>query len=402
MKRIAIFCDGTWRGANDAYDTNVEILSKALASNGADGVSQASIYQEGVGTGRGPDWISRQIDKLGGGAFGWGVMANVVEAYMQLVAIYDPGDEIYLFGFSRGAFTARSLAGMIRANGVASRQALNRVYEAAERYKSKDIETKPGTDASFEYRHSLNPEVVTEPAENIWRRAMGLPEGVLLQVRYLGVWDTVGALGVPSMFGPLAKLWNRKYEFHDTYLSSSVKSARHAVAVDERRRTFPATLWQNLGRLNEWKTDPERPYQELWFPGNHGSVGGGGPVKGLSALALGWMADGAERAGLTFEMDKLMAAVAEGDEMAPLHNNPKDEGSLGERITGLGYKDRPGPVRFTEVSGVTKERWAASNGGYRPVTLNCVAEEMTPPGSRKTCGCTSKCRRRGGMDGPVI
>jgi len=326
-------------------------------------------------------------------------MANVIDAYERLVDAYDPGDEIYLFGFSRGAFTARSLAGMIRASGIAPRKAKNRIHGAAERYKSKDIETKPGTDASFEYRYDLNPAIVTEPAENTWRRAMGLPEGVLVHLRFLGVWDTVGGLGIPSVFGPIAKLWNRKYEFHDTYLSSSVKSARHAVAIDERRRTFPPTLWQNLGRLNQWKTGPDLPYQEMWFPGIHGSVGGGGPVKGLSALALAWMADGAKKAGLAFDMEKLAPFLAEGNAMAHLHNNPTEEGSFREALGGLGYKDREGPFRFKEVSSVAKERWQASAGAYRPPTLNCVAPDMTPPEARKTCGCTSKCRRASVKDG---
>ena len=123
-------------------------------------------------------------------------------------------------------------------------------------------------------------------AEIAWRAARGLPAGTALGLAYIGVWDTVGALGVPGHLR-LAALANRGLAFHDTALSRGVRAARHAVAIDERRRTFPPTLWDNLAALNAGAA--AAPYEQRWFPGDHGSVGGGGAVTALSDDALpGW------------------------------------------------------------------------------------------------------------------
>jgi uncharacterized protein (DUF2235 family) len=139
--------------------------------------------------------------------------------------------------------------------------------------------------------------------EQQWREKAGIPSQntPMLQVRYLGVWDTVGALGIPSRFsisGPLDK----KFQFHDTSLSAFVQSARHAVAIDERRKDFVPTLWDNTDALNKARgadpTTPDAPYQQRGFPGVHSSVGGGGGRRGLFDQSLDWILDGARAAGL--------------------------------------------------------------------------------------------------------
>ena len=131
--------------------------------------------------------------------------------------------------------------------------------------------------------------MVTGEAEAAWRAERGLPAGGMLRIGYLGIWDTVGALGVPGHLR-LAPLLNRGLGFHDTALSPLVAAARHAVAIDERRRSFPPTLWDNLDALNA--AAGAEVYAQRWFPGDHGSVGGGGAVTALSDDALAWVAGG--------------------------------------------------------------------------------------------------------------
>src|SRR5262245_51402152 len=142
----------------------------------------------------------------------------------------------------------------------------------------------------------------------------------------MGIWDTVGAMGVPANVA-FADLFNRRYRFHDSVPSSMVRNGRHAVAIDERRRIFKATLWENVKQLNaDAATEAssglrlQPPYLQQWFPGDHGSVGGGGDVVGLSDEALVWVLDGAVRLGLGVDLDKLGERRSNADYRAPLHN----------------------------------------------------------------------------------
>jgi uncharacterized protein (DUF2235 family) len=117
MKRYAIFCDGTWNSAAAEHPTNVVKLAQSVDKTGATRTTQVVLYIQGVGTGGGGP-LTRWVDKVGGGAFGWGLTENIEEAYRALIFGYSPGDEIFIFGFSRGAYTARSLAGLIRASSI--------------------------------------------------------------------------------------------------------------------------------------------------------------------------------------------------------------------------------------------------------------------------------------------
>jgi len=114
------------------------------------------------------------------------------------------------------------------------------------------------------------------------------------RLAYVGVWDTVGARGIPpSVLGPVATLWNRQYRFHDMALSSLVRRARHAVGLDERRVLYRPALWENLVRFNGAARGGVRPYQQVWFIGNHGIIGGGAGAGALSAFTLEWIMGGA-------------------------------------------------------------------------------------------------------------
>jgi len=266
-KRIAICCDGTWN-TPDRKDrgkfrpSNVVKMARAIAPRDGKGTDQVVFYDQGVGTGFG-------LDRLTGGAFGQGVAKNVVDAYRFLVHNFVEGDEVFLFGFSRGAYTARSAGGFIRNCGILRKPFAEKIRNAYALYRSK--EHAPDSAAAREFRHRF---------------------GVETRIRFIGVWDTVGALGVPVGF--LRWLTRHKHEFHDVTLSRTVDSAFHAVAIDERRGPFRPTLWETQA------SDRQR-VEQVWFAGVHTNVGGGYEDTGLSDITFAWMRDRAAECGLAFD-----------------------------------------------------------------------------------------------------
>ena len=378
MRRLVFCCDGTWNHIESAHPTNVLKLARAIPGVAADGVAQVVFYLEGVGTGRGTGKLAQKIDRLGGGMFGWGLLQNVVEAYRNLVFNYQPGDEIYIFGFSRGAHTARSLAGLIRSVGILDRDRIHMLPEAIKRYQNHTASGHPDAPDNCAFRWENSRGVTTGSAEREWRK-LHHPEAdvakvVPLKIAYLGVWDTVGAMGVPSFLW-ISTLFNRKYAFHDFKLSSSVASARHAIALDERRATFPDAPWDNLDELNARQPDDALlPYQQLWFPGDHGSVGGGGDITGLSDEALLWVAEGAVARGLDVPKTFLDEVARTVDHNAPLSNVSTQKWSFTGWAMSMVMKDRAGPQLVADVASSARQRWAEQN--YRPGALKKVAIDL--------------------------
>jgi len=376
MKNIAVFCDGTWNHSDATDPTNVVRLAQAVSLGPGEGPAQVAIYVPGVGTGRGITMTGRGLDRVLGGAFGLGLNLTLEDAYRALVFAHEPGDRLYLFGFSRGAYMARSLAGLLRASGLPPRRNLHRIPEAVRRYRSVLARTHPSHESSHRFRLEVSPEVTTGRAEVDWRAQHGHPAGVPLDVAYLGVWDTVGALGVPAQYRLLAGLLNGPHQFHDTALSSLVRAARHAVAIDERRRTFEPALWsaESLADLNARASAGTRPYRQEWFPGTHGGVGGGGDITVLSDRALLWVARGAEEAGLRFDADRLPPDDGLPDPEAPLRNR-RAPPSLSEKVLGLTATDRKGPDDLADLAPETTDRWRR-NPLWRPATLRKLREAL--------------------------
>jgi uncharacterized protein (DUF2235 family) len=367
VKRIVILCDGTWGAAEAPDPTNVIRVARALAPVAEDGRAQVPLYIQGVGTGRrGVTAAARLSDRLLGGAMGLGLMENVVEAYRHLCFLYQPGDSVHLFGFSRGAFTARSLAGFVLFNGILALDRLDKLPEAIARY-SKRLVLPPGRRQArnADWRAENSPWVMTQPTDaEVYARA-GSKLAIPFEIDFLGVWDTVGALGVPGHL-TAAPLLNRRHAFHDTALSGMVRSARHAVAIDERRRSFEPTLWSNLDALNAGREG--MPYRQAWFAGDHGAVGGGGPDRALSSIALLWMLEGAREAGLEFDPVVLASIAAEADPMGPLSNaDPPKGGTLAALMRRFGGPRAP-VARLADVSDPARERWAfeAKRAGWTP------------------------------------
>ena len=272
-KRLVICCDGTWNEplekvedpADETEPTNVLKVVRGVAPTDQKGFPQIVYYDAGVGT---EGWF----DKVVGGAFGKGLSQNVKQAYRFIANNYTEGDELFLFGFSRGAYTVRSLAGFIGAVGLLPKKHLRRVPDAYALYRippSNRAESKPR-----KYLEGLCPK----PRQSI-------------PIKFIGVWDTVGALGVPTP--GLRRITKRWVRFHDTQLGPNVRHAYHALAIDERRRPFQPNLW----------TDPPKPRQtieQVWFCGVHSNVGGGYRDTGLSDITLAWMVARARSHGLEF------------------------------------------------------------------------------------------------------
>ena len=146
MKRIVIACDGTWNRLDAERQTNVAKLAEAVLPAGPDGVAQVVCHLDGVGSGRGTGRLARALDRALGGTMGFGLEATLAEAYRFLVFAYAPGDEIHLFGFSRGAYTARSLAGLIRNCGILERRHAEAIPLALALYRARTPEAGPDSD----------------------------------------------------------------------------------------------------------------------------------------------------------------------------------------------------------------------------------------------------------------
>ncbi|WP_333712125.1 DUF2235 domain-containing protein [Yoonia sp.] len=369
LKKIVILCDGTWNRVDSTTPTNVVRLGQLLRPTNATGVHQIPIYVQGVGTAQGVGRVSSFAERWLGGMFGLGLYRNLIDAYIKLTFMYEPGDEIFIFGFSRGAFTARSLTGFIRATGIIPRDSLHLLPRAIARYqdKTRGKKTHPSSDESHAFRLETSPFIATSEKEVSWRETQGKAAPTLLRISYLGVWDSVGALGVPRYLSVAPLLNGKKYDFHDASLSSMVKAARHAVALDERRRSFEPTRWDNVRDLNAEQGDDSLPYQELYFVGDHGSVGGGGDIVDLSSIALGWIAEGAQQAGLALQ-EKDLAAIRKAENFrGPIHNSLSAPGLVTKLMRNFGM-DRKGPDTVDELHPSVFARWKADKA-YRPGSL---------------------------------
>ena len=271
-KRIVVCCDGTWNTPDEAEHgvatpTNVTKAALTVAPRDSKGIEQHVFYDKGVGTG--------VFDHLRGGAFGWGLSKKIKEAYQFVVANYDLGDELYFFGFSRGAYTVRSTVGFIRNSGLLKREFIDKLDDAYTLYRRRDDESHPrGIEAQL-FRKSFSYEV---------------------RIKFIGVWDTVGALGIPlSGF----RFLNKRWAFHDVQLSTWVDNAYQALAIDEKRKPFKPAIWEqqaDAGKVNQ-------KLEQVWFAGVHTNVGGGYEDAGLSDIALLWMIQNAEACGLAFDQD---------------------------------------------------------------------------------------------------
>jgi uncharacterized protein (DUF2235 family) len=337
MKRIVLCFDGTWDKPGDEalppeerVESNVSRFYRSVAGTGTDGVEQVKWYNQGVGT----HWYDRAV----GGAFGTGLDLHIIAGYQHLAETYDDGDDVYVAGFSRGAYTARSLVGMVRNCGlVRAGTAAFFSPVAYGIYRTRDDGPDSRTAVAFRERFARE-----------------------INVRFVGVWDTVGALGIPLRV--LADLNTDFYAFHDLRLSNIVLNAYHAVALDEHREDYDVCLWEPTER-------PVQTMEQRWFIGAHADVGGGyADVQGhaerrLSDITLRWMQDKAAALGLGLDA----TPVADMNFLAPVHD------SYAEFLGGLYARETPPHFRRVlatafgnEVLDATINKRRQADADYRP------------------------------------
>jgi uncharacterized protein (DUF2235 family) len=326
MKRLIVCSDGTWQDLKSDYPTNVVKLLQAIQSQGEDGVEQIVFYDEGIGT-------QGLWDKALGGALGKGITRNILDCYRFLVLNYTKGDEVYFFGFSRGSYTVRSLAGLVYGSGIVKREHIRQIPQAYSLYQDRSIHPDDTVAQDFRTRY------VNETTLNL-----------------LGCFDTVGSLGVPQKF-PWSPFFNKKYMFHDTKLNPKILNALHAVAIDENRKVFDVT------RMTKNMRAPKQNLKQVWFAGDHSAIGGGIKEKaGLSDTTLSWMMEAIKDAGLGLSFDT--SHVSSG--INPNHLCTfQNETSLIGKLTGT--ITRPIDIATEVIHESVKRRWDESN--YRPGEL---------------------------------
>jgi hypothetical protein len=374
MKRLVICCDGTWNSADQMVDgelcpTNVVRFATRVAKQDSKGITQIVYYDQGVGTGN-------SLDRISGGALGKGLEANIHDAYRFLLGNYQFGDELFVLGFSRGAFTARSLIGMVRKCGILHQKFARQYPVAIKLYCDED---SPKDDGPTRFREQFC--------------SYGARE---IDVQFIGVWDTVGSLGIP-VAGLRWLMRKDKYQFHDTQLSGSVRFACQALAIDEHRGPFRPALWE------PWKK-PDQVVEQTWFCGAHSDVGGGyGKEKNedtagmggfkpqLCDISLGWMIEKARAAGLAFDPEVLAANPLTLDPLATIHNSktgfynaaPSYQRPIGLAIKFKQETDEPDPTQSLHPS--VLQRWD-NDKNYRPASLQDYFRRVGDPRAAEVAG----------------
>lgn len=334
-KNIVLCFDGTWNapadkaGPKEDDSTNVFRFFERVSDTGPNGCKQVKWYNEGVGT----EWMNR----IRGGVRGHGLDSHIKEGYQRLVEDYVEGDQVYLIGFSRGAYTARSLAGMIRNCGllkVPNKVLVDRAYAL---YRSRqEVDSEQALAFRKANSHSIN-------------------------IKYIGVWDTVGSLGIPIKS---FKEFNAdEYAFHDTKLSSIVQNAYHSIAIDEHREPYSPSLWDDQDARDAAKG---QIVEQVWFCGAHADVGGG--YKGthpVADLTLRWMQKKAYSCGLGVEIirtpDEAKLVSCE------LHDSfAKFLGGLFSLFSKRYYRPIGQESGATQKVDISIKKRVAGNSDYRP------------------------------------
>ncbi len=332
-KNIVVFSDGTGQEGGTDHNTNVYKLFNLILDRSR---RQISFYDRGLGTG----WR-----KATGNIAGRGFSKNVIQCYEFIFRNFEEDDKVFLFGFSRGAATVRSLTGFIHLFGILPRSRGRLVKKAWRIYKITNKKKREAKAAKFiEVNHTM------------WTN-----------VEFLGVWDTVAALGLPNNWIDKILNWIVPHGFHDFRLSECVRHAYHALAIDDARKTFDPVLFRP-----ELKKDGQT-LRQVWFMGMHTDVGGGYTKKRLSDIVLEWMVQQAVRHGLhIYRPKKPGGPVCTPDPNGVMHNSRKElwkrlvfpakEREWDQKIYGK-------PVIHETVTLRTAGYWEGKDGPYKPWIL---------------------------------
>lgn len=287
-KKWVIACDGTWQNSDGSEQTpsNVVRIIRALKHFDDSGVPQMAYYQRGAGT------DSDIEDHLYGGFTGSDVAEHVREAYAMLANNFNPEtheeltngtgplDEIVLLGFSRGAFTARAIASLISDIGLLTKIGMEDFWGIFEDFKNQDIEDQKGQWFKKKFPNFGKDVLFTDPEYKDQLVRAGMTRWGM-KIRAIGVWDTVGALGIPIDWG---KKNVKEFSFVNTKIARHVQHGFQALALDEHRGLFTPTLWELPDDTHNLKK-----LKQCWFPGVHSNIGGSYPDAGISNITLAWM-----------------------------------------------------------------------------------------------------------------
>ena len=397
-KTIMLFSDGTGNSSGKLNRTNVWRIYQALdlgVPRTAGDRIQIGRYDNGIGSS-----AFRPLALIQG-IFGWGLKRNILSLYLFLCRNFHDGDNICLFGFSRGAFTVRVLADLIDKQGVISHLHADELdHLVADAYRAYRRAQRPRMwpmrwlvpfykflrDGLIRGRRKLNAQL-----------EYGRATRFEASIGFIGVWDTVGAYGGPIQeFVRAVDDWIMPISFTDRRLPACVKTARHALALDDERDSFEPLPWDERG-----EKDPDR-LKQVWFAGMHSDVGGGYSDDSLSYVSFNWMVREAQAAGIRFRKDRVEEAQAQADSFGPIHDSRAGPGAYyryqPRRITALMWPPDKGgrylidperlpgqgmlpPVQVHES--VFHRIWSGTDG-YAPITIPRAFEVVYDAAARRS------------------
>jgi uncharacterized protein (DUF2235 family) len=375
-KNIVLLSDGTGNSAAKVWRTNVWRMYQALDLS--DGSKQIALYDDGVGTStfKPLAWL--------GGAFGFGLKRNVLRLYEFASANYEPGDKIYCLGFSRGAYTIRLVAGLIANQGLVPKDLTGnaahlRALDMYREYRRRRFRGYEGRWINFTQRAFLFYRGIRDIAVSIKRflflqPAPNYDNGTKAKVRFLGVWDTVAAYGLPvhEMTRGI-DLWIWPILPTDRNLHHNLEFARQALALDDARTTFHPLLWNESRNPENAVAKSVRDMRlcQVWFAGAHSNVGGGYPDDALSYCSLEWMMGEAAAKGLTFTQKGLI----------DLWGLKSPNGKLYDSRKGVAGYYRYGPRKIAVLSSF-KDRgdWRDNVAIARPLIHESVFQRIRGSG----------------------
>ena len=340
-KNIIILSDGTGQKGGVGSNTNVYKLFNMIEDRTG---KQIAYYDPGLGT----DWR-----KITGSIAGRGISKNIIECYQFIFENFEANDEIFLFGFSRGAATVRSLSAFIHLFGILPQSRSDLIKEAFKIYKIKDPVKRISKAESFIQKH-----------HTMW-----------CKIKFLGVWDTVAALGLPVKWISVLLDPFFPHKFHSFELSESVQFARQALAIDEERKAFNPVIWNPLKKDEETKR-----MKQVWFSGVHTDVGGGYAEEELSNISLKWMLKEAVSKGLIiYEKSPAYKKLAEAEfnVNGMMHNEQKGFPGIlfSKMIRNWNKTTHNEPCIHESVFYRTKNNDNSNSPAYSPWIMNIIDKD---------------------------
>jgi uncharacterized protein (DUF2235 family) len=368
-KNILIFSDGTGQGSGMPADQRSNVWKLWNATEKAAPGQQIAFYDEGLGAEHKKEWWRWAYD-LASKATGLGISQNIKDCYVALIEFYEPGDRVFLFGFSRGAYTVRSLGGVLSLCGIPQQDKGGKSARG-----DKAVRTALAEEAvSKVYQHYGNDAKTRQERADLGKKFRADYNSFAIDTSnppfpyFIGVWDTVRALGIPGSSGVSFVF---SHAFHDATLNPNVPYARQALSIDENREIFAPEIWDESKESAEARARGR--IKQTWFPGVHSDVGGGYAETGLSDLALAWMIVEATSIPNPVIVDSAKLTLAPSFEGLQ-HDQRTGLGQAWKQGTREGVLDGKGPDILHEKHvgdrfRLDKARCVTGDAPYRPKAL---------------------------------